>query len=265
MYSAERYREALDRLGPHITEGQRRMLAAHASAPGLMLDVVKLAEAAGQKHPNYTYGQYGALGRALAAELNHPNNEWVWTRLLGEDSRDPVSGFVRWRLYENMAAAVRDLGWTPAAISEDVGRDLDAAEPSLAGLDATTRTAVIEARLKQGLFRQQLVAYWGSCAVTGCGVLEALTASHIKPWRESTNHERLDPFNGLLLLGTLDRLFDGGRITFDDSGLLLVSDIVPRAEWRALGLRPGQRLSRVEAEHGRYLAWHRERVFAGAR
>ena len=30
-------------------------------------------------------------------------------------------------------------------------------------------------------------------SVTGCRIAEALRASHIKPWRESSNKERLNP------------------------------------------------------------------------
>ena len=39
-----------------------------------------------------------------------------------------------------------------------------------------------------------------------------LIASHIKPWRVSNNNERLDVYNGLLLLPNLDKLFDKGYI-----------------------------------------------------
>jgi putative restriction endonuclease len=34
-----------------------------------------------------------------------------------------------------------------------------------------------------------------------------LVASHTKPWRDSTNDERLDCENGLLLTLTIDHLF----------------------------------------------------------
>lgn len=66
---------------------------------------------------------------------------------------------------------------------------------------------------------------WGGrCAVTGVDVPPLLTASHIKPWRAATNPERLDPYNGLLLLPQYDRLFDRGLITFADDGRMQVSE-----------------------------------------
>jgi HNH endonuclease len=60
--------------------------------------------------------------------------------------------------------------------------------------------ALVESRLGQGRFRQDLLSLWSrQCAVTGLGVAELLRASHIKPWRSSDNVERLDQYNGVLL------------------------------------------------------------------
>ena len=45
-----------------------------------------------------------------------------------------------------------------------------------------------------------------------------LVASHSKPWRDSSNEERLDGENGLLLTPSVDHLFDRRFIGFEDSG-----------------------------------------------
>ena len=50
-------------------------------------------------------------------------------------------------------------------------------------------------------------------------------ASHIKPWPESTNEERLTGENGLLLRPSIDHLFDRGFMSFEDNGELVVSEI----------------------------------------
>jgi hypothetical protein len=63
----------------------------------------------------------------------------------------------------------------------------------------TDREQMVSVRVGQPQFRQRLIAYWNGCSVTGCTLLAALRASHIKPWRDSTNTERLDVYNGLLL------------------------------------------------------------------
>jgi HNH endonuclease len=87
----------------------------------------------------------------------------------------------------------------------------------------TDRPALVKARVGQGLFRDKLLDRWeNKCAVTGCTVLQILRASHMKPWRESTNFERLDPANGLLLTAHFDALFDKELISFTDDGEMLV-------------------------------------------
>lgn len=51
-----------------------------------------------------------------------------------------------------------------------------------------------------------------------------LIASHIKPWKDSTNEERLDVNNGLPLCLNHDTLFDKHLISFDADGKIVVSD-----------------------------------------
>src|SRR4029077_13956604 len=64
----------------------------------------------------------------------------------------------------------------------------------------TTREALIDARLGQGKFRAEVGDRWDNvCAVTGCGIIELLRASHIKPWRASTNPEALTRKTGFCL------------------------------------------------------------------
>jgi hypothetical protein len=56
-----------------------------------------------------------------------------------------------------------------------------------------------------------------------------LVASHCKPWRDSSNEERLNGENGLLLTPSIDHLFDRGFIGFENNGALIIhqSRIVP--------------------------------------
>ncbi|QDV39293.1 HNH endonuclease [Tautonia plasticadhaerens] len=66
--------------------------------------------------------------------------------------------------------------------------------------DTTERRALVLSRVGQGQFRDSLMSVWGGrCAVTGLDLPVLLRASHIKPWRDSDNRERLDAYNGLLL------------------------------------------------------------------
>ncbi len=129
-------------------------------------------------------------------------------------------------------------------------------------LEETERDAVVSARIGQGRFRQDVLARWdGRCAVTGIAVEQALVASHIKPWYLASNAERLDPANGLLLVGTLDRLFDSGLITFDEKGSIMLSPRLPNDQRALLHLTPELRLRVVPSDTASYLEYHRAECF----
>ncbi|AWN15324.1 putative type II restriction endonuclease [Salinisphaera sp. LB1] len=134
---------------------------------------------------------------------------------------------------------------------EEQRRDLPA--------DNTTRKALIDARLGQGKFRKSLIDYWAGCAVTGAENLTMLRASHAKPWRVSTNVERLDVYNGLLLTANLDAAFDAGLITFEETGAIRISRHFANAA--AFGIAADMRLRSIETAHDSYLQHHREHVF----
>ncbi len=76
--------------------------------------------------------------------------------------------------------------------ADELAADLEALVAEVP--DATERDALVKARIGQGKFRAGVVASWRkgeTCALTGLAVPEMLIASHIKPWRESSNAERL--------------------------------------------------------------------------
>jgi putative restriction endonuclease len=76
-----------------------------------------------------------------------------------------------------------------------------ALEARLATIPETDRTREVRQRIGQDLFREALMELWeGRCALSGAKLPPALLrASHAKPWALSSDDERLDPFNGLLL------------------------------------------------------------------
>lgn len=137
--------------------------------------------------------------------------------------------------------------------------DLLKEDPTFVDAPETVRQQLIEARIGQGRFRQELMAYWQhQCAVTGAAVAETLIASHIKPWAQSDNTERLDAYNGLLLSANLDRLFDRGLIGFADDGRLIRSGRISDEDLARLGIAPDACLRRVAPQHLPYLAHHRQ-------
>jgi putative restriction endonuclease len=127
-------------------------------------------------------------------------------------------------------------------------------------LSETEKQQLVKARIGQGVFRENLIAMWHKCCVTGCDYIGVLRASHIKPWRDSRNDERLDKFNGLLLSPNLDALFDKGIISFKDSGEVMVSSQLSDSARKALGC-PDEVKVHLLPEHAKYMAWHRENVF----
>ncbi len=128
-------------------------------------------------------------------------------------------------------------------------------------LSSTEREAIIKARIGQGKFRESLINYWSKCAVTGCQENKLLKASHIKPWSKSEVVERLSLYNGILLSPNLDVCFDSGFISFDDSGEIMVSNILNEKDMVALGIHNQMKLSVIEPEHCKYLRYHRENIF----
>ncbi|MDE7138680.1 MAG: HNH endonuclease, partial [Ruminococcus sp.] len=94
-------------------------------------------------------------------------------------------------------------------------------------ISITEKNSLIKSRVGQGKFREALLKkYNETCIITGINIKTLLVASHIKPWAVSSNTERLSPENGLLLSATYDRLFDSGLISFDNSGIVLISKYI---------------------------------------
>jgi hypothetical protein len=81
-----------------------------------------------------------------------------------------------------------------------------------------------------------LIEFNYRCAVTGLAIPALLRASHIKAWCLSTDSERLDPNNGLLLAAGVDAAFDRGFVSFDVTGALLVNSDLTPADRASLGL-----------------------------
>ncbi|MCR5076902.1 MAG: HNH endonuclease [Prevotella sp.] len=130
-------------------------------------------------------------------------------------------------------------------------------------ISVTERTAIIQARVGQGLFRSRLIEYWHGCSVSACTFLPILMASHIKPWKDCRNEERLDVYNGLLLLPNFDRLFDKGYISFKDNGTVICSPLLKAEDKAVLNLTPSLQLNHLTRKHQLYLSYHRDMVFIG--
>jgi predicted restriction endonuclease len=131
----------------------------------------------------------------------------------------------------------------------------------LSALSSTERDATVRQRVGQDLFREGLVTLWrGRCAISGLDVPELLRASHAKPWAASTDAERLDVYNGLLLAAHLDAAFDAGLITILADGTVGASSALPPHAMAVLQLHARITVT-LSPRHEAYLAWHRDHVF----
>lgn len=139
--------------------------------------------------------------------------------------------------------------------------DLLTHDAELIVLPETERESVIKARIGQGIFRKELLEMWDGCAVTGVRLPDVLRASHIKPWRDSTNAERTNRYNGLLLLPQYDHLFDKKLISFEDDGRIVKSPVLKRIPLNQLGITDSDRLRAISEDHLPFLHYHRESMF----
>lgn len=126
----------------------------------------------------------------------------------------------------------------------------------------TDREAIIRARRGQGLFKQRVMQIETRCRITLVDNPTHLLASHCKPWRDSSNEERLNGENGLLLTPTIDHLFDRGFIGFEDSGELIISPVAHGPSLQRMGVETNRRVNVGTFTEGQrqFLEYHRNAV-----
>ena len=128
-------------------------------------------------------------------------------------------------------------------------------------IKVTEKDSIVKSRIGQGIFRKGLIEYWHGCAISQCPLTWMLIASHIKPWRDADNQERLDAYNGLLLLPNYDKLFYLGYISFNSKGKIMYSRLLDKFDRETIGLTNNLHLVKLEEQHLKYLKYHNENCF----
>ena len=123
---------------------------------------------------------------------------------------------------------------------------------------STERDALTKARLGQGLFRHRVAELEPACRVTGLARQQFLVASHIKPWRDCDNSERLSGANGLLLSPHVDKLFDRHWISFDAGGELICEHEAAREALRCWAIDGANLIRPFSRQQESFLEAHRE-------
>lgn len=119
----------------------------------------------------------------------------------------------------------------------------------------TEKERLIKGRIGQGKFKKLLIERECKCAL--CGVIDPriLIASHIKPWSSSTNDERLDVNNGLLLCPNHDALFDKHLISFNMQGKIVISQSLDETARIFMNVKNELRVELTERQLG-YMVEH---------
>ena len=141
---------------------------------------------------------------------------------------EPVNGGPR-TMVELMADAELEIFGAPVPELEGLPNDFDLQEIE-DGRERIARELVV--RRGQAGFRNQLLAIYGCCAMSGCDLPEVLEAAHIVAYLgPGTNHVQ----NGLLLRSDLHALFDLGLLAFDENSFtILVSARLNGTEYEGL-------------------------------
>jgi putative restriction endonuclease len=179
----------------------------------------------------------------------------VLSGLIGEEAQLLLTGTAADAVVKNNGIVTGDdLDVWERRLEEQVERD--------ESVNETDREAIVRARRGQGLFKQRVMEIETRCRITGVENLSHLLASHCKPWRDSTNEERLNGENGLLLTPSIDHLFDRGFIGFEDSGDLIISPVAHRPSLQKLGVETNRSLNVGTFTEGQrqFLDYHRNNV-----
>lgn len=155
-------------------------------------------------------------------------------------------------------ASVENLDQGP---NEDVATAIENSLDARTDIGPTEKEQLVKSRRGQGIFKSNVRLNEHSCRLTGTTDPRHLRASHIKPWKDCTDEEKLHGCNGLLLAPHVDHLFDGGWISFEADGTLLLSqklDSQVLAQWHIL---PKQNAGAFNAKQAEFLAFHRANIF----
>lgn len=136
--------------------------------------------------------------------------------------------------------------------------DNDIAEINDQDIPETEKKQLVSARKGQGLFRKRVIEIDKICNVTNVEFTNLLIASHIKPWKGSTNIERLDGNNGLLLSPHIDKLFDKFMISFSNDGYIIIYDDIVYEVLEKWNIDYKQKYYNFSKKRIYYLEKHRE-------
>lgn len=233
----------------------------------------------GQQNNRYESGIY-AIGKIIEGPFimeNHPddycnNKNTVNIKITSISYSEPYVTHEECKAFINQFRTVHKINETyyedilkrfdNLGVSLEDTENIDELETELEtlGLAGKERLAYIKVRVNQSVFREKLLQRYNNCCLCKVENTELLIASHIKPWSESYAKEKLDVENGLLLCPNHDALFDGGFISFDDDGKILISDRLTQMDKVVMNINPDMKIKLTEGNKV-YMEYHRNNIF----
>jgi hypothetical protein len=137
-----------------------------------------------------------------------------------------------------------------------------AVEEALIGrtdIGPTTKSQLVKSRRGQGIFKSNVRLNEKACRITGITNIKHLIASHIKPWSESSDTEKLNGCNGLLLAPHVDHLFNNGMIGFSDAGDLIISPKLDKNILSSWKIDEVLNVGKFNEEQKEFLKYHRHK------
>jgi 5-methylcytosine-specific restriction protein A len=126
---------------------------------------------------------------------------------------------------------------------------------NFSNISQTEKEVIVKNRIGQNIFRENLFRLHQKCMICSLTNNQILRASHIKPWSESSNAERINSNNGLLLCANHDLLFDRYLITFSDEGNIMTAKVI-QDEIDQLAI-PNNLKIIMNNEQKIFMEWHR--------
>lgn len=185
-------------------------------------------------------------------------DKWIespadWGKSIVSGKKYDISGGIGYELYQQVSAMMND------NVDEIIISDIEADADKLQIL-GKERETFIKARVNQSVFRERLLNKYDCCCLCKVSNPKFLIASHIKPWADSENDEKLDADNGFLLCPNHDALFDSGYISFDENGAILISEELGQVDVIFMNIDKNMKIS-LSSKNKKYLEYHRNNIF----
>ena len=184
-------------------------------------------------------------------------DKWIespkdWVKSIVSGKKYDISEGIGYELYQRVTVMINDN--TDEIIISDI--EADAEKWQILGKE---RETFIKARVNQSVFRERLLDKYNCCCLCKVSNPKFLIASHIKPWADSENDEKLDVDNGLLLCPNHDALFDSGYISFDENGVIMISEQLGQIDAIFMNVDKSMKIS-VSNKNKIYLEYHRNNI-----